>query len=247
MIVLLVIGLLCLGYFILYAVSAGLTNIFTYFWLAAGAGCLIGVFLVHRLHQRNKIIPSAVKRGFGIAAFLLVGVLALAEFFIISYGTSVPAAGADYVIVLGAQVKGKVPSYNLKSRVESACDYLKENPQTMVILSGGQGEGEDISEAQAMAQYLIEKGIAPERMILEEQSGNTYENIKYSSKLMKDKNSLVILVTNDFHVFRSVKIAQKQGLTRVQGIGTSTWWYTVPNLYLREAFAVIKYFLFRQI
>lgn len=84
-------------------------------------------------------------------------------------------------------------------------------------------------------------------MILEEESKNTYDNIKYSKEKMEDPDASVVLVTNNFHVFRSIGIAKKQGLENVEGIGASVKWYTVPNLYLREAFAVIKYALWGQI
>jgi len=78
-------------------------------------------------------------------------------------------------------------------------------------------------------------------------SANTYENIKYSKELMGSPEDSVVLVTNHFHVYRGVGVAKKQGLTNVEGLGAPSKWYTVPNLYLREAFAVIKYILCGQI
>lgn len=247
MIVLWIVGILCIGYFVLYAAFTGLTNIFTYFWLVVGGLSIFGALLPGILQKHNITIPKPVKWSAGIVAFVCVIAIIVVEGFIISYGISEPDKEADYVIVLGAQVRGNTPSYNLVQRLDAAYDYLQENPETIAILSGGKGDGEDISEAQAMANYLEEKGLSLERMILEDKSVNTYENMKYSRQLMKSQDSSVIVVTNDFHVFRSVKIAEKQGLTQVQGLGSSTHWYTVPNLYLREAFAVMKYFLCGQI
>ena len=138
-------------------------------------------------------------------------------------------------------MQGRRPTYNLARRLDAAYSYLEENPGTTAILSGGQGTGEDISEAEAMAVYLEQKGISKERMILENQSKNTDENIRFSREKMGDQNTSVVLVTNSFHVFRSVRIAKKQGLANVEGLGAGIMWYTVPNLYLREAFAILKY------
>lgn len=246
-IVLWIIGILCILYFVLYAAFTGLTNVFTYFWLFAGGLSILRAVLPGILQKHNITIPKGIKWSGGIAAVVCTIAIIVAEGFIISYGISKPDEGAGYVIVLGAQVRGNTPSYNLVQRLDAAYDYLQENPETIAILSGGKGDGEDISEAQAMAEYLEEKGLSKERMILESESVNTYENIKYSKQLMKSQDMSVIIVTNDFHVFRGVRIAEKQGLENVQGLGSSTHWYTVPNLYLREAFAVIKYFVCGQI
>ena len=228
-------------YFGIYAAFAGLTNKFTYFWLLFGLLCLLLAGFYRRIQRQMKKVPKPVKVlaaavfGICVTAFLIL------EGLIIGYGASAPRPGADYVIVLGAQVKGSTPSYNLARRLDAAYDYLEENPQTQVILSGGQGEGEDISEAQAMAEYLLDKGIAKERMILEEQSTNTDENLRYSREKMQDQDASVVLVTNHFHVYRSIRIAKKQGLMNVEGLGAEVMWYTIPNLYLREAVAIVKY------
>ncbi len=240
-------GGLSLLYFAVYAVFAGLTNTFTYFWLLLGGFCILLAAGWKRAARILRAVPMPVKAVGGVLCGLCVLALGAAEIFIISYGSRAPQPGADYVLVLGAQVRGRTPSYNLARRLDAALGYLLENPGTKAILSGGQGPGEEISEAQAMAEYLEEKGISKERMILEDASVNTYENISFSRAKMEGENPRVVLVTNNFHVYRSVGIARKQGLTRVEGLGASVMWYTVPNLYLREAFAVIKYKLWGQI
>lgn len=242
-----VIGGLSLLYFILYGVSAGLTNKFTYFWLLLGLACILLAVFWRAVRCMMKALPGPLKVILAATAVLCMIILLVAEVLIIRYGASQPKAGADYVIVLGAQVRGRMPSYNLARRLDKAYDYLIENPETKVILSGGQGEGEDITEAAAMAEYLKRKGIEAERIILEDESVNTFENLKYSRRKMEDESASVVLVTNNFHVFRSLKIARKQGLTSVEGLGAPVMWYTVPNLYVREAFAVVKYALFGQI
>ena len=194
-----------------------------------------------------KNMPTVVK----ISGIFLISIGVIVFFtalgMIIFYGNSVPKPAADYMIVLGAQVRGKTPSYNLARRLDVAYEYLKKNPETIVILSGGQGAGEEISEAEAMAVYLEQKGMKRQQMILEDQSRNTHENIMFSREKMENEQAEVIVVTNNFHVFRGVKIAKKQGLSNVQGLGSPVMWFTIPNMYVREVFAVLKYALFRQI
>ena len=241
------VGIFCLGYFFCYAFLTGLTNKFTYFWFLLGMFCIGISFFSQKLMEISKNLPVVLKI-LGVSMITIGGLVFLGTLgILIFYGNSVPKPAANYMIVLGAQVRGKTPSYNLARRLDAAYEYLKKNPETIVILSGGQGEGEEISEAEAMAIYLEEKGISRQQMILEDQSRNTHENIMFSREKMENEQAEVIVVTNNFHVFRGVKIAKKQGLTNVQGLGSPVMWFTIPNMYVREVFAVLKYALFRQI
>lgn len=242
-----ILGCSSLLYFIMYALSAGLTNTFTYVWLLIAIVCIVlGIksklvlSVWGKLHIAARIIIISLV---SVVSVLIISVLAI----VIVSGASVPDKGADYVIVLGAQVRGNNPSYNLATRLDKAYQYLKDNKDTRVIVSGGKGPGENISEAEAMKIYLINKGIEEERIIMEDKSANTDENIEFSKELISDKDSKVVIVTNNFHVYRSIKIAKKQGIDNIQGLGSSIKWYTVPNLYLREAIAVIKYYVCGQI
>lgn len=243
----LILGSLCLLYFAAYAVLTGLTNLFTYFW------CLLGMILIsasvfwETLMRWIKILPKWIKIPTFSIAGICIAALLIAEGICIFYSVKKPDPGADYMIVLGAQVRGKTPSYNLARRLDAANEYLLESENTVAILSGGKGPGEELPEAQAMAEYLVEKGVPMERMILEEQSRNTDENIRFSKKKADLENASVVIVTSNFHVFRGVSIAKKQGLTRVEGLGAKIMWFTIPNLYLREAAAILKYAVCRQI
>lgn len=113
----------------------------------------------------------------------------------------------EYAIVLGARVKGEIPSLSLQYRLDAALDYAKEYPDVKLILSGGQGPGEQITEAEAMKRYLIENGIPEERMLLERSSTSTYENILFSKKLMPDSIDKVTIITSDYHLARARKLA----------------------------------------
>ncbi len=146
----------------------------------------------------------------------------------------------DYIIVLGAQVREDGPSVVLKYRLDTAVDYLNANPDTLCIVSGGKGANEPFSEAEGMANYLTEKGIAAERILLEDQSVNTAENIRYSKKLMEESYDTVGIVTNNFHVFRAVKIAEKQGMESVCGIAARSNTLYLANNVLRECCGILK-------
>lgn len=149
--------------------------------------------------------------------------------------------------MLGARVNGAKPSYNLEKRIRKAYRYLNDNPKTRAVLSGGKGPGEDISEAQAMYTYLTELGIAKERLILEDKSVNTDQNLQYSRDKISDSQAKVVVVSNQFQIFQGNPYCKEKGVYHVQGMGTGVKWYTVPNMYVREAFAVLKYALCGQI
>lgn len=144
-------------------------------------------------------------------------------------------------------VNGTKVSANLKYRLDAALGYIKDNPGCKIIVSGGQGKGENITEGQAMEDYLVGKGVSTERIIKEENSFNTDENLRYSMDIIGDKSASVVLASNNFHIYRAKRIAVKQGYKNVSGIGARTVIFTLPNCYLREAFAVIKYKICGQI
>ena len=186
--------------------------------------------------------------------FLLVGVLvilgliyiAILQFKISQYSHTEVPKNADYLIVLGARVKGTVPSLALASRINSAAEYLMKNKETIVIASGGKGPGEDISEAESIRRELVEQGIGETRIILEDQSTDTYENINFSKKLIPEDARLGLVVTNTFHLYRAVSIAQDYGL-EVQGLPAKTPWKAVVKSYSREYLAITKFYLKRYI
>ena len=151
----------------------------------------------------------------------------------------------DYIIVLGAQVREDGPSVVLKYRLDAAVDYLNENPHTVCIVSGGQGINEPFSEAEGMSEYLLDKGIEENRILLEDKSASTVENIQNSKALLKKPYNGVGIVTNNFHVFRATRIAKKQGLEGVCGIAADSNALYLPNNVLRECLGILKDWLMR--
>ncbi|MED3982507.1 YdcF family protein [Peribacillus simplex] len=149
---------------------------------------------------------------------------------------------ADYLIILGARVKGSVPSLSLQYRIDKAAEYLTANKHTLVIVSGGKGPGEDISEAKAMQQGLIAQGIEEARIMMEDKSTTTYENIVFSKELIPDTAVSGLVVSNDFHIYRAVEIAKKEGLD-LKGIPAKTPKVSLLKSYTREYLAITKYYL----
>nr|WP_326127436.1 YdcF family protein [uncultured Oscillibacter sp.] len=160
------------------------------------------------------------------------------------------AIPVDAVIVLGAGVNGETPSAALRSRIDAAAAYLEQHPGVPVVLSGGQGSGERISEAEAMRRALwTEDGAANARYLLEDRSTSTAENFKFSKALLEEQGldtdtAVIAVVTNDFHCFRSHMIARRQGLHIVDVPAELPWWWLTANYYAREAFAVVKTAIF---
>ncbi|WP_315080855.1 YdcF family protein [uncultured Clostridium sp.] len=158
----------------------------------------------------------------------------------------------DYIVVLGAGLNnGSQLSYILKSRLDSALQCINEfNNNSYIVVSGGKGNDERISEAEAMKKYLIEEGISEDKILMENQSKNTYENFKYSKKIIEDHskksidNLSVKIVTTDFHGFRSKMLAKRNGYKEVNLYTNKTIYYLIPVCYTREAFAVVKSIIF---
>ena len=149
---------------------------------------------------------------------------------------------SDYIIVLGAHLNGSIPSNSLKYRLEAAIDYHQTFPTTPIIVSGGRGNGEEISEAKAMKKYLVDKGINESLIIEEDKSTNTNENIIYSKKIIDSLNKSscsVTIITNGFHCYRSQLLANKHNLI-AHTYSAKENLYTAPHYYIREFFGCLK-------
>ena len=152
------------------------------------------------------------------------------------------------MVVLGAQVRRSGPSLVLRYRLDKAIDYLNANPDTLCIVSGGQGPNEPFPEAQDMADYLEEHGIDRER-----KSTTTEENIQNSGRLIDANTSKratpqsadvsVGVITNNFHMFRALQITQANGLPQAQGVPAGSPPDMLVNNMVREFFAEIKFLL----
>lgn len=234
-------GVLCLLYCLSIFFFMGYGTSFFLIWGALAVGCgFFSLLLAHR--QWLKRIPKWLRMSFTIGVAIGLMLFAIVEGLILSQFAAKPQPGADYVLVLGAQWKANGPSYVLQKRLDTALQYLGDNPETLVIVSGGQGSNEVISEAAGMQSYLIAAGIDEERILVEDKSINTCENLVFSGTLFDKTNDRVVLVTNNFHVYRATKIAEKQGYAHVEGLAAGSYPAMLPNNLLREFLGVVKDF-----
>ncbi|WP_242142859.1 MULTISPECIES: YdcF family protein [unclassified Bacillus cereus group] len=146
-----------------------------------------------------------------------------------------------YILILGAKLFGDKPSRSLQNRLDVALKYLNENPKTKAIVSGGQGEDEDIPEAHSMRNYLVEHGINANRILMEDRSTSTYENLKFSKDLFYITH--VIVVSNTYHLYRTKIIAKRLGI-KMEALAASTPARSKNKAYVREYIAIIKTLLF---
>ncbi len=219
--------------------------------LAPGA---IGIFFIIYAILKLKlngghIITHKTLRKITIAAFclfMIIFIIIESILLINAYSKEYEKVETNFVVVLGCGVfpDGRL-TLSLMKRLNSAYDYLLDHPDTICIVSGGQGPNEPTTEAYAMAEYLKEKGISEDRIIQEDRSTSTNENLMYSKEIMLqyDKELTVAIATSDFHIFRAKLIAKNHGLEAI-GLASSTAWYIWVNSYLREFLAVIKTLIF---
>ena len=223
---------------------------FSGFLLVGLAAVLVLELLLGHWAKASKT-GRLCRRIFQTALTLVLVPLICIEIYVINVGSSDPSAlPADAVVVLGAGVIGTQPSLSLYTRLTAALDYLEENPEIPVVLTGGRGYGEEITEARCMYDWLTARGVDPARLILEEQAGNTAENFAFSRKLLEERGidpaeDNVAVVTNDFHIARSRLIAARQGYGYAFGVPAELpWLHLEVNYYLREAFAMVKTWIF---
>ena len=182
-----------------------------------------------------------------VVLVICVSYFCVVESFIIRDAHTETDTPADYIIVLGAGVNGTTPSLSLKDRLAGTYDYMTANPDCIAIVSGGQGEGEDITEAQCMYDWLVAKGISPDRILMENQATCTLENLQYSMAIIDQlpiEDPVIGLVSSEYHLHRAKRLADYVGLD-VIGIAARTSYPNVAlNYFIREAFAMTEQYVF---
>lgn len=229
-------------YFISIALFVGHGTNFYFIWLVLSL--VLFAFAAGLKKGNLETVLSPGMRKILILLFCLgLSIFVIVEGCVLSGFNSKGKPGADYVIVLGAQMKKNGPSKALKYRLDEAARYLEENSASKVIVSGGQGSDEPVSEAQGMYDYLISLGIDDERIIKEDESCNTYENLIFSAQYLDKNKDSVAIVSNNFHLFRATKIAKKAGYLDVCGIAAKGEPFLQANNMMREFFGIMKDFI----
>ncbi|WP_101773092.1 YdcF family protein [Peptostreptococcus faecalis] len=150
---------------------------------------------------------------------------------------------SKYIIVLGAKLHGSRPSKSLLYRMETALEYMKRHPKTILIATGGQGSDETIPESKAISDYFIKNGIDKSRILTENKSTNTFENLKFARKLISQNGNIKVnIVSNRYHLFRAKLLASRNGF-EPYSIPAKTPKSVILQSYLRESLALIKSYL----
>lgn len=212
-----------------------------------GIGALMIFYPLCGLLLHTYPILKLLRTAVTMVLVICVGYFCVVESFILKDARTETDKPADYIIVLGAGVNGTVPSLSLRDRLAGTYEYMTVNPECVAIVSGGQGEGEDITEAQCMRDWLVDKGIDPARIIMEEQATNTLENLRYSMDIIDElpiEDPVIGLVSSEYHLHRAKRLAEYVGID-VIGIAARTSYPTVAaNYFIREAFAMTEQYVF---
>jgi uncharacterized SAM-binding protein YcdF (DUF218 family) len=246
-IILVLFGIFIAIYFILTSILWGRFDAFNFLITLMGLVLVVLAFKINQVIAFIKKWPKLVKYPLLIlfSCFLLSFILVQAR--IINNMRGTPGDGADYVIVLGCQVVGEYASVPLLSRGYTAIRYLNRNPETKVVLSGGKGSGENISEAEALRRLMHENKVDKERIFLEERSRNTRENLLLSNELYNLADTHIVLVTSDYHMFRALSVAKKLGYTNVSALPSRSQRSVLPAFLVREYVTVMYYAITRKI
>ncbi len=234
--------LICLVYSVsIYMVGSGTFSFLI--WIAGAIFFWLAFFFSGK--GRWLKVPGVIRRTSYCLIIAAIVIIIICFAAMISHFRDKGSKNLDYIVVLGAQMRDYGPSIIFQYRLDAAYDYLSENPDTMCIVSGGQGVNESVTEGDGGKEYLVSRGIAPERIIAETKAIDTNENIRYSLDIMKqsaasDAQLKIGIVTNNFHVFRGVHLAKKLTDDEVCGIAAYTVPWYLPNNMFRECFGIIR-------
>ena len=207
-----------------------------WFAMSAAAGLLAAALY---LEVFRNLSEQAGRLIFAVAVMILVFFVCVEACIFMCFRLPVPT-DLDIILVLGSHVFSEGPCIVLQGRLDRAIAYLEKNPQTLCIVSGGQGSDEPASEAEVMARYMIAHGIDADRILREDRSTTTKENLKFSCRLIPEGAALG-LITSDFHLFRALQMARKQGLRPIYGIPAASSRIYLPNNMFREFFALLLF------
>ena len=241
------ISFILLVLFILPVIRLGNINLGT----IAGGGISLLLLLIFLFPETAKRFFDTIKEHTAGRVFLwtagvlvMIGIIAAAIISALMIRTMNDSPDSDQttVVILGCQVKNGGPSKMLRRRLDAAYEYLSAHEDVCVVVSGGQGDDEAISEALCMKEYLTGKGIAPERIYMEDKSTTTEENLRFSEKIIEENGLCprITIVTDGFHQLRARMIAGKLGM-ETWHISAKTAAWLLPTYWVREWFGVAYY------
>ena len=200
-----------------------------------------------------KTVKKITKRGILKAVKnIIVALLALEVIFVAFLATVGMSDSVDYnedaLVVLGAGLKGDKVTLTLQKRLDEAVAYHEKNPDAYIVVTGGQGFQETVTEACAMEKYLLAKGVSEDKILKEEKATSTNENMRFSKTILEEKigkDFVVGVVSNSFHMYRAENIARLEGFDKINRLSAETMWYNAIPCYLRESLAVLKMWILK--
>jgi uncharacterized SAM-binding protein YcdF (DUF218 family) len=236
----LVFGICYILYYLALGIMVRFGQSLLFLWPMLGLACITRWLLWRRAWKKGKDHPFPGWLLWSVRAVLLVcvGFFLFVEYFIVSDAVKKSEDGLDAIIILGASVNEDGPSGSLRERIDAAADYLRRNPDAVAVASGGQGDDEPMSEAQCIYEQLVARGIAPERILLEDRSTSTKENLTWSLEALDGRAARIGLVTNDFHIFRAVCIGRACCGVELSPIPARSTWSGFVHYAMREFFAL---------
>lgn len=226
--------------FSLFTILIKGVNFFTVFILFSIYAICFSIILNNTVNIKNKKYLNLILKIYNtILIIFIVSFIFIESILIININQFKEVKDIEnlkYIIVLGAGLDGYKVGKTLQSRLDKAVEYYKLNPNAKIIVSGGQGKDEMISEAVAMKRYLIENGVNENKIIKEDKATTTLENLKFSKDILKnrkDEKTKVLIVTNEFHLTRSMIIANILGVEN-EGLASQTPMKIRMNYLIRE-------------
>ena len=213
------------------------------------AGIIALLFIIAVINSEKLLIivrkfPKWIRISCKVVLCVFAASFLIVEVIILSHMRGKASANeTEYIVILGCQVNGSLASLPLLRRGYNAVNYMKRHENVKAVITGGQGPREDITEAEAMRRLLAENDIGEERILIEDKSRSTIENLKFADELygLHDKN--IVIVTSDYHMFRSLSIAKKLGYQNAAGLSATSQVSVLPAYLLREYAAVMFYAL----
>ena len=230
-----IMGGACLLYYLIMFFYIGRIGDFAWFWLLNAAVFLSAAWLRSLAQSWSRLLAGILLAAEGIG-ILLVVILGLT---ILSAARTPEPENMEYYLVLGAWVNGRQPSRALRKRLDKALSCAEKDPAARLILSGGQGDDEEISEAVCMRNYLTAAGVEEERLILEDRSTSTRENLLFSDQLTGCASSRCGIISNDFHICRVMKLARQAGYRDCYGIAAEGDSVMELHYIVRESVALV--------
>lgn len=213
--------------------------------------CVMAVLLFYNVADwLQKKYPKQVKvvrRIFTVCLCVGLLLVAVTEVFILRGSLGDPDKSCDYVVVLGCHVRPNGPSLTLLDRINAAYDYLTEHPDVIAVVSGGQGFDEPMSEAQCIYEHLVERGIDPDRVWIEDKATSTWENLNFSLDMIRERTGTrpdtLGIISSEYHLFRAGLQAKDCGVVPVRIPAVTSVISQRVNHFMREVAGVWYYLI----